>query len=295
MDPDRAEWAAWWKENEKRIVLIDPDVEQARRDKYGYERTAAEIYEGLDVLVFESRGDHIQNVLADLGVEHRITTSGRVAEGGPQPRCVFVANCTGEMNGEDVARLRWFVHTGGYLFGSCWAVHETIARVVPGAVDKLETRGEVLDDVPASACAVSPYLEGVFGRDVVPIYALEGAHLIRVLDPERVEVLVDSPQCHDRWGGGNLAAWFRAGHGVVLDSVNHFDEQGLARATWLKKPEERQAYAVDHLGMTYEDLRAARDERWWKKTTESAEQVKDLSVFRLITNFVRQKRIAGDG
>ena len=65
------------------------------------------------------------------------------------------------------------------------------------------------------------------------------------------------------------------GHGVVLDSVNHFEEQGLARATWLKKPEERQTYAVDHLGLSYADLRAVRDERWWKKATESAEQVKD--------------------
>lgn len=295
--PEEVEpWRTWWAENEKRVVLFDPKEEAARREKYGYERSAAEIYEGLDVLVFESRGDHIQNVLTHLAVDHRLTMQGRVAEDGPHARAVFVSNCTGEMTEEDVARLAWFVRVGGYLFGSCWAVQETIERAIPGVVGRLGTRGEVLDNVPASPCAPdSPYLEGVFGPDVTPIYALEGAFLIRVIDPERCEVLVDSPVCYDRWGGGNLAAWFPAGHGVVLDSVNHFDEQGLARATWLKKPEERQAYAIDHLGMTFAELRAVADERWWKKTTESAEQVKDLSVFRLITNFVRQKRIAGDG
>jgi HEAT repeat protein len=296
IDPKPEPWNAWWAESEKRIVLVAPDEENARRERYGYERSTAEIYAGLDVLVFESRGDHIQNVLGGLGVEHRMTTQGKVADDGVHPRCVFVSNCTGEMTNEDVARLAWFVRVGGYLFGSCWAVQETIERALPGVVGRLDTRGEVLDDVPASACAPdSPYLEGVFGTDVVPEYALEGAYLIRVIDPERCEVLVDSPTCFDRWGGGNLAAWFSAGHGIVLDSVNHFEEQGLARATWLKKPEERQAYAVDHLGLSYADLRAVRDEKWWKKATESAEQVKDLSVLRLITNFVRQKRIAGDG
>jgi HEAT repeat protein len=296
LDPDVDAWTAWWTENERRLVLFDPDEEAARRDRYGYERSAREIYAGLDVLVLESRGDHIQNVLAGLGIEHRLTTPGRVDEDAPHARAVFFSNCTGEVSAEDVDRLAWFVRAGGYLAGSCWALTETIGRAVPGVVAKLETRDEVLDDVPAAPCAPdSPYLEGVFPPDVTPVYALKGAHLIDVLDPERCEVLVDSPACHDRWGGGDLAVWFPAGHGVVLDSVNHFEEQGLARATWLKKPEERQAYAVDHLGLGYAELRATADERWWRKATEAAEEVQDLSVFRLISNFVRRKRIAGDG
>ena len=296
MEPEVGLWEAWWAETEKRITLFDPDEAAARREKYGYNRTPAEIYEGLDVVVFESRGDHIQNVLGDLGVDHRLTSQGRVGEAEVHARSVFVSNCTGEMTPDDVDRLAWFVRVGGYLFGSCWAVQETIARAVPGVVERLPTRGEVLDNVFATPCSsASPYLEGVFDADVRPMYALEGAYLIRVVDPERCEVLVDSPECYDRWGGGNLVAWFPAGHGVVLDSVNHFEEQGLARATWLKKPEERQAFAVDHMGLDFQTLRTVADERWWKKSTEAATKVKDLSVFRLITNFVRQKRIAGDG
>ncbi|MEM7305521.1 MAG: HEAT repeat domain-containing protein [Planctomycetota bacterium] len=296
LDPEQEVWQTWWTENEKRIVLFDPEEEKARREKYGYTRTPTEIYQGLDVVVFESRGDHIQNVLKDLDVEHRLTSQGRVGEAEAHARSVFVSNCTGEMTPDDIGRLAWFVRVGGYLFGSCWAVQETVARVVPGVVRRLPTRGEVLDNVFATPCTIgSPYLEGVFGPDVRPMYALEGAYLIDVVDPERCEVLIDSPECYDRWGGGNLAAWFTAGHGVVLDSVNHFEEQGLVRATWLKKPEERMAFAVDHMGLTYEELREVRGEKFWKKSQQAAEQVKDLSVFRLITNFVRQKRIAGDG
>ncbi|MCZ6598177.1 MAG: HEAT repeat domain-containing protein [Planctomycetota bacterium] len=293
---DSKEWREWWNENERRLQLFDPEEDQERRDRYGYERTPAEIYEGLDVIVFESRGDHIQNILDDIGVEHRLTQQGQVKSCELHPRAVFVSNCTGEMVGDDIDRLAWFLRTGGYLFGSCWAVQETIERVYPGVVRRLPTRGEVLDDVLATPCVDdSPYLEGVFGLDVEPMYALEGAYLIEVVDPERCEVLIDSPECADRHGEGNLAVWFTVGHGVVLDSVNHFEEQGLKRATWLKKPEERMAFAVDHMGLTYEELRKSRGEKFWKKSTQAAEIVKDLSVFRIITNFVRQKRIAGDG
>ena len=161
-------------------------------------------------------------------------------------------------------------------------------------VRKYQTVGEVLDLVGADNCAQgSDYLEGVFSKGVQPLYSLEGAHLIEVLDKERAQVLIDSPQCAENWGAGDLAVWFPAGHGVVLDSVNPFEEQGFTKATGLKKPEQLQAYAVDHLGLSYADLRATRDEKYWKSPSKAAGEVLDLSVFKLITNFVRIKRLRG--
>jgi hypothetical protein len=57
----------------------------------------------------------------------------------------------------------------------------------------------------------------------------------------------------------------------------------------LREPAERMAYAIEHLGLTYQRLRELRKEKFWSKTAASAENVKDLSVFRLITNFVWRK------
>jgi hypothetical protein len=299
LDPDVATWTAWWAENEARVRMVDPEEEAERVRRFGYSEdfsaSARDLYAGLDVLVLESDGDHIQHVLDDLEVEHRLTAGNRVPEDAAHSRCVFVSNCTGVVEERDVARLAWFVRAGGYLFGSCWAIDETIGRAAPGAIRRLATTEQVLDRVEASPAAPdSPYLRGVFAGGVRPVYELQGAWLIEVLEPERVEVLVDSPECADRWGGGNLAAWFRSGHGVVLDSVNHFDVQGLQMATHLREAEERQAYAVDHMGLEWARLRETRDERWWDKSQEAARNVRDLSVFRLVTNFVREKRLAGD-
>ncbi|MDE0895231.1 MAG: HEAT repeat domain-containing protein [Planctomycetota bacterium] len=282
--------------------LADPEPLVARTaygflkslSKYGYSMTPSEIYAGLDVMVFESRGDHIETVLDFIGLDYRKTSSNRVGEAALDAAGVFVSNCTGEMQGADVERLRWFVKCGGYLFGSCWAIHETIERVSPGAIRKLPTASEVMDQVTATPCSLgSPYLKGVFATGVVPIYNLVGAHLIEVLEPERVEVLVDSAECAERWGEGNLTAWFSDGHGRLLDSVNHFEAQGLAEAIGLKSPEDRMAYAIDHMGISFEKIRETRGEKWWSSNMKAANEIRDLSVFNLITNFVRARRIEG--
>ncbi len=294
--PEVGAWRTWWEQNGARARLVDlQDVEEQRR-RFGYEGVSlAEVYRGLDVRVLESRGDHIQKLLGHLSIPHELTRAGKVRADGPDPRGLFVANCTGELEPADLEPLEFFLHAGGYLFGSCWAVEETIARVAPGYVRRLATRDEVLDRVTAHAAAPeSPYVAGVFVEGCVPLYELQGAYLIEVLTPERVEVLVDSPEAAERWGGGELAAWFRVGHGVVLDSVNHFDVQGLELAQGLKKPVDRQAYAVDHMGLSYADLRANRDESFWGNNHRAAQVVHDLSVMRLVTNLVRLRRLAGD-
>ncbi len=291
-----AAWTKWWEANQARVKLSIPEAVLEARKKLEYVRTPEELFAGtflgIDLLVLQSRGDHIENVLTALSIEHRRTSSGQVLGAGLHPQGVFVANCTGEITADERARLAWFVRAGGALFGSCWALAETIQDLEPGLVRKLETRGQVLGEVPAYAVdASSRYLSGVAGDDTLPIYHLEGAYLIEVLDPEEVEVLIDSPPCAATFGGANLAAWFRLGHGVVLDSANHFEGQGFATAS-LRSAEERMAYAIEHLGLSHAELRALRGQKFWGKTASAAEHVRDLSVLRLVTNFVWLKRLA---
>ena len=290
---DVGEWRSWFEAAGDRVRMEIPPEVLKRRKALGYSRDPSKLYEGLDVVVFDSRdgGDRIQDILGFLEIEHRMVQAGQVDEAGVHPDAIYVANCPGEIAPKDVDRLAWFVHAGGYLFGSCWSLQETIARAIPGFVQRYPTTGEVMDDVfCVSSRPSSEYLRGVIDGGVRPSYALIGAYLIDVVNPELVQVLVDSPECASRWGCGTMAAWFRVGHGVVLDSVNHFNAQGFERAQGLKKVEERWAYAIDHLGLSYEELRATKREKYWKKSNQVAKNVKDLSVLRLITNFVLDQR-----
>ncbi len=289
--PNPKAWTAWW--NSVREHYSFPDLEKEAREarKYGYATTYRGVYEDLDVIVLQSRGDTIEKLLDRLTIKHRLTRSGQVPDAGLHPYAIFVANCTGEITPKDVEQLSWFVRTGGYLFGSCWALSETIELVYPGVVRKLPIPHQVIDNVEAEACpSASPYLTEVFGGVTRPIYVLYGSHLIDVLDPERVEVLIDSPECAQKFTEGNLACWFDAGHGVILDSANHFDLQGLEKAEGLKSADDRMAYAIDHMGLDYEQTRELAKKRVWGSRSKAAAEARDLSAFRFITNFVRNKR-----
>jgi len=294
--PIRSEWDAWWARIGPTFEFIDYEKVARELKKGGYAVKPIEVYDEvgtakLDVVVLQSRGDHIERLLEDLVIEHRVTRAAQVAQAELHPFAVFVSNCTGEVQEEDVERLQWFVRVGGYLFCSCWALHHTVEPVCKGWVRKLPTKAEVLDNVVAEKCPVeSRYLEGVFPDFTQPIYVLFGSHLIEVLEPERVEVLIDSPEAATRHGGGNLACWFPFGHGVVLDSANHFDLQGLERVVGLKTAEDRMAYAMDHMGLDYEDLRKLAKARVWESQADSVRTACDLSAFRFITNFARHKR-----
>ena len=293
LPPQQSVWKGWWAKAESGYAFPDHSQTAQQQKKYGYASSDYGVYEDLDILVFQSRGDHIEKLLNTLKIAHRETHSGGVTDSGVSPLGIYVANCTGECNHDDLEQVQWAVHAGGYLFSSCWALTHHASLVRPGFVQMLPTpRGQVMDLVTAEPCRDSPYLAGVFDGTTRPKYVLEGAHLIDVLDRELVEVLIDSPECATRWGGGNLAAWWTVGHGLILDSVNHFDLQGFERAPVMEKPEERMAYAVDVLGLSYADLRAVPKSAW-QSQKKAAEEVRDLSAFRFITNFVRQKRRTG--
>jgi hypothetical protein len=147
-------------------------------------------------VVIEGRGDRVEKVLAAQAIEHRMTRAGALADAALTHDSLLLVGCTGEIEAPDVERVAWFVLTGGHLFTTCWALTHTAERALPGVLTKAETSAEVVARVPASCADTdSPYVEQVFLPDVRPIYSLIGAHLIEVVDPERAEVLLDSPEC----------------------------------------------------------------------------------------------------
>ncbi len=295
----RKEWEGWWAEKGKGFVLVDREAEIRDARKYGYAVRDRDVYENLDVVVLKSRGDSIQSLLGILEIRHRLTQSASVKRDGLQPFGVFVSNCTGEIQPDDHQRAQWFVHAGGALFASCWAIDTTIGEEFPGTMRRWKGYpGQVLDKVRAEELpSESEYLSGVFPGLVRPIYELYGAYLIEVMDPERLEVLIDSPETASRFAGcGNLAAWFTAGHGVVMGSSNHFDRQTMTtlKDAWgvsVRNEKERRAFAVDHFGYSWERIRELDAKGVFAKQSETEKEVTDQSAFRFLTNFVRRKRI----
>jgi len=295
VDPTSAAWREWWKQNANGYVFVDLETEYRKAKKFGYAPSIEGLYRGLDVVVLATRGggDRIEDLLQELKIVHRICRQPRVQEAGLHPFALFVSNCPGEVGEKDVEALSWFVRAGGYLFGSCWALHETIEKIYPGVVRWYRAPGAQVMDTNVTAAPCEPdslYFDGVFDQWTRPLYVLEGAHLIEQLDRDRCEVLIDSPGSATSWGSGNLACWFTAGHGVILDSVNHFNHQGFHFAKDLKTAEDRMGYAIDHLGITYAEAREFMAKKVFDKSSTCEKQVTDQSAFRFLSNFVRCKR-----
>jgi HEAT repeat protein len=292
---DSKAWREWWKVNEKDYQFLDRDAEFRKARKYGYAPTVEGLYQGLDVVVLATRGggDRIEDLLQTLKIEHRLCRAPQVNEANLHPYALFVANCPGEIVEKDVEALAWFVRAGGYLFSSCWSLHEVIEKVYPNMMRRYATPGAQVIDYTVRAAPCVPddrFLEEVFDGWTRPMYVLEGAHLLEVLDHERVEVLIDSPDAAASWGCGNMAGWFTAGHGVILDSVNHFNHQGFHFATGLKTAEDRAAYAMDHMGLTYADMRLHAANKVFDSSGRCEKEITDESAFRFLSNFVRLKR-----
>lgn len=291
---DRRTWRDWWAKHGGRVRFRTWAEERARQERYGYKASDASLYRGLDVVVVPGRADHIEGVLKRLGIQFRTAQAGKLHTASLHPDAILLVGCTGQITPADVEVVQWYVRTGGALFTSCWALTYTVVPTSPAVIRMFPAPGSIVDNVfamPTAAASTSPYLRGVFEEGVQPYYSLQGAHLIHVVDPERAEVLVDSPYAASRHGAGDLVAHFRLGHGVILDSANHFQEQGFASAPGLKGALECQAFAVNHMGLGLEELRRTRDEAWWRSPSKAAQEIMDLSVFRILTNFVREKRL----
>lgn len=288
------EWKTWWKKNRETAKFVDSRAaRKADADRYDA-ATAYSFYDDLDVVTVKSPrpgGDHIEQLLARCTIKHRLVEVGGLEDCGLHPFAIAVVNCSGEVLPEDVERIEWFVRSGGYLFASCWGLTETIGKAFPGVAELHRTPAQVMDEVRAEPLGDDGMMRSVIRPGTRTRYVLEGSHLISVEDDERFEVLVDSVQCAARWGEGNLAGFFTVGHGLVFDSANHFDLQGMKR-TVPEGSKERKVLAMDVLGYAFDEIRELEDKGVFKSEKRCAEQLEDLSMFRLLTNFVMKKRRA---
>jgi hypothetical protein len=119
--------------------------------------------------------------------------------------------------------IRRFVEAGGTLFTTDWALKHVIEPCFPGTIEYNQrstgddvVRIEVLD-------RDHRFLQGVLEDGDDPLWWLEGSsYPIRVLDPERVQVLITSNELEQKYGEAPVAVTFGHGEGEVLHMISHY-------------------------------------------------------------------------
>jgi HEAT repeat protein len=285
-----ASWKEWWQ---KRSATFEyPAAAAAPKKSDGArEDDLAPAYADLDVLCFQGRFEKIEKLLDALKIVHRDTKSAAVEDAGVTPLGVVFVCCAGDALPPDLEQMRWFVHAGGLLVCSCKALTNQAAEIRHGFVRQFTAKSDADDLVAVDPCRDDDVSATVFREATRPRFPLVGAHLIDVVDPERVELLVDSAECESEWDCGALLATWSVGHGRIVACASHLESPGLEcqQAPAMKDAADRMAYALDSMDYGYADLRAIPAEVW-KSGNKSADEVRDLGAFRYVTGLVRRHR-----
>jgi hypothetical protein len=150
-----------------------------------------------------------------------------IIDAGPPPErlaefdVVFIG-CPGNLRLSDWGEpLQSFLQSGGVLMTTDWCLRNIIQQLFPQTIRK---GGEAHGVFPLRALRPQhPLLEGLDGCDGTPWVVEASSHRIAVLDPQRVEVVLDAPGM-----GGHTAVLvnFNVGKGLVVHAISHFHLQG---------------------------------------------------------------------
>jgi hypothetical protein len=189
------------------------------------------------VVVVRGRYDHVETVLAEIGIPFRTVSSAGLPEGALDGTRLLVLNCPATLSRRGIGVVLRFVERGGHLLTTDWAVDRVLEPIFPGRVrwNRVKTR----DDVVAIRVRKPqhPYLRGVVRPGRSPVWWIENAsHPIDVLRRD-VEVLVDSPELRRKYGEAAVLVVFPWGKGRVIHVVSHVElQRGELRDPWSRRP-----------------------------------------------------------
>ncbi len=176
-----------------------------------------------DIVVVTGCYDHVERVLGALDVPYQTVGPGLLRQVRLRPDQMVVVNCPGKLTGPEIVQIRDFVVAGGTLFTTDWALRNVIEPAFPGYIeynDNATTDDVVRIDVVDTN---SPYLQGVLDSDDDPQWWLEGSsYPIRIIDADRVRVLIRSRELGEKYGEEPVAVVFEYGKGEVFHMISHY-------------------------------------------------------------------------
>lgn len=206
-----------------------------------------------DVLVTRGKYDFIERVLAQAGTPFTLLDPSDIENAEFRPDQIIFVNCPGNFSPEGIKKLASFVNDGGFLFTTDWAISNVLQRAFPGYVEynKNPTTDEVVrveikdkDD---------PFLRSILTEKDDPQWWLEGSsYPIKILDREKVRVLVSSKAIKKKYGEDPVFITFEHGQGKVYHMISHFYLQRTETRT--RRQESSSETYLSEKGITDEQM-----------------------------------------
>jgi len=184
---------------------------------------ALEEIQQADVLVVRGQYDHIEDVFRHSDTPFTPVAGPGLSDVRLRPDQIVFVNCPGVMPQASLRSLAAFVQDGGFLFTTDWALRHVLEPAFPGFVEYNMRR--TADEVVRVEMRQSddPFLASLIGPDDDPQWWLEASsYPIRILQPEKVEVLASSGEIRERYGEAPVFVTFEVGAGKVYHMISHF-------------------------------------------------------------------------
>jgi hypothetical protein len=121
--------------------------------------------------------------------------------------------------------LLGLLDAGGVLVTTDWGLHNVVQLVFPGTIAR---QGSAEGSFPLRVRnPASPLLQGIEGCAGTPWVVESGSDRIGILDPKRVDVVLDAPAMGEP---SPVLVTFPVGRGLVVHAISHFHLQGSAES-----------------------------------------------------------------
>lgn len=176
-----------------------------------------------DLIVVDGTYDHMHLVLSSLKLPFVRISQQQFKDIKLEPHQTVFVNCAGSFPKEQTRKLATFVAQGGQLITTDWALKNVLEVSFPGYVayngkataDEV-VRVEVMDKDDS-------VIKGFLDEETAPVWWLEGSsYPIKVLDKNKVKVLIRSNELKDKYGEEAVLIKFEHGKGVVYHMISHF-------------------------------------------------------------------------
>jgi len=196
------------------------------------------------IIIVTGTYDKIELVLDLIKVPYILIQPHQVAKLELNPEQILIINCPGEIY-EGLDKIKEFVKKGGFLFTTDWALLNILEKIFPEYVQY--NQNPTGDDCVAVQVVDknNKFLEGLFKADEDPIWWLESSsYPIKILDNEKVNVLVTSKEMQEKYGEAPIVITFKYGDdGTVLHMTSHYylqraelrtKRQGMSAKTYVQ-------------------------------------------------------------
>jgi len=190
------------------------------------ERNMSDDYEKIinsDIIIVSGTYDHIQNVFSQLDMKFALVTPNKFPFIKLNPEQIIFINCPGNIGSNGIRKVKKFVHDGGFVFTTDWALRNIVEPAFPNYIrynnrstgDEV-VRVEILSDN-------DPFLQTLIDGNDDPQWWLEGAsYPIQIINKQEVDILVKSKEVEEKYGESAIFVTFQYGKGRVYHMISHF-------------------------------------------------------------------------